>query len=323
MGRALLALLFAGVIVAACGDEDAESSGGGGTGGTASTDAAPDTSNDVQSDTADSGGGTLGAQCGSDTDCVQGLSCWHDDGVEDRYPAHGLCTVACEDDATCSSLSLGAKCVLPWSGATPGSKRCVEACKAKTPGFSSATAGMPADKCHGRNDMACYEGRCGPRCNDDSACSTGKCSAKTGYCHTGQVETWTDNLGQPVSSNFECPAGLITNSTATVCTPACTLGVVPSCGWKGPGTAAAAACLPALGGGQGDLGMCLALCDCDSDCTAPLKCVALSSGVQQATERKGYCWMGQQSLTCADAGADASDGDVDAADAAADAASGD
>jgi len=323
MIRPFLSVLTVALIFAACGD-DSDDSKNSGTGGTSATDAGPEAGPDADSDVAPDtqAGGTVGATCSSDADCAQGLSCWRDDGNETRFPSHGMCTVSCAADATiCTKLSPAAVCMQLVSG-DPDAKRCVEQCSLHSPSFTSLSAGMPTGKCHGRNDMACTPsntgGGCVPACNDDSACTTGKCSVKTGFCQSGQVEPWTDKMGQAVSSNFDCPAGVVVSGGVTVCVPSCTLGVVPSCNWKGTNADATAACVFGQSPfGQGDQGGCLALCNCDGDCSPPLKCNTLPAFASQATGSKGYCWMGQSGLPCADAGDDA--GGDGAADATADA----
>jgi hypothetical protein len=314
---ALLALACG--LAAACSSEDGPgtSTGTGGGAGDAASDVEPDDGADAGADGDAESGGTLGATCTQDADCVAGLTCWRDEGDGAQFPAHGLCTVTCTDDETkCDKIVPGASC--QFSGSTV--KRCFEPCTFGSPEFTSAFSGMPASKCHGRNDMACVdpgdgaEPFCGFRCNDDSACGgTAKCSSFSGLCRTGAVEGWQD-IGK--DAQLGCSSKLVTNTTPKACTALCTVGVVPACTWTGPGTVAKAACLLGhAGAAQGDSGMCVLLCDCDADCPV-LKCSPLSADLAAVTGHKGMCSSGATGISCADAGSDAGDaGDAALADA--------
>jgi len=317
-GWGALALSFG--MMSSCGGDDS-AGGAGGSGGAADAAADSDAGADVGNDTDAEGSGTLGAECAQDSDCVAGLACWRDEGDGGLFPAHGLCTVTCDDDeAKCDKLVPGAAC-RPSGSAT---KRCFEPCERGTPKFTSLTSGMPDGKCHGRNDMACHlspsggQAMCYPTCNDDSACGAGKCNA-FGFCTMGAVASW-DDIGQPALPNSPCSTQISSGTTPSYCTATCTIGVVPSCTWAGAGTVAKAACL--LGSsspGQGDRGSCSLLCDCDADCPV-LKCNPLLGDGPTITGRKGVCGTGSTGILCADAGTDAGDASDpgDAADAAGD-----
>jgi hypothetical protein len=173
---------------------------------------------------------------------------------------------------------------------------------------------MPQGKCHGRNEMGCHTaangGVCFPSCNDDSACPGAYCQPANGVCtKVASGSAWSE-IGQPEAAG--CHSGVV-SGPGGFCTASCTLGVVPTCKWPGPGTKANAACLrgPASPG-QGDLGECVQLCDCDNDCHAALTCTALGGSFPMSTGRMGACGTTGTGIACGDAAADSgSDGSAD------------
>ena len=85
--------------------------------------------------------------------------------------------------------------------------------------------------------------------------------------------------------------------TTKMCTKPCTIGILPSCDWEGPGIGPAqdfclfSSTIDAVS--AGDLGYCGHLCDCNGDCANPdTVCVdAGSPTFTQATGRRGYCYL--------------------------------
>jgi hypothetical protein len=254
---------------------------------------------------------SLGAACGGDTECATGLACVRNDGNTDPWPAKGLCTAPCSDDATCAAFDPNALC----AGRIGSARYCLEGCTPGTPKYSSISSGMPVGKCHARNEMSCGKvtngAVCFPECNDDAACGGGSCQASNGLCSKSPDDVSWSQIGQPETGG--CASGIISGPSG-FCTAICTIGVVPSCKWTGPGARANAACLrgPTVTG-QGDLGECVELCDCDDDCHAPFKCTAFTGTLPMDTGRKGTCGTGGGLACGSDAGADgAVDGGLDA-----------
>ena len=258
-------------------------------------------------------GGTLGAKCAADGDCATGLLCWSEKTGRDRWPSGGLCTAPCGKDDECTALEAGARC---WE--FDGTKFCVAGCDL---GGTLTGASTPLDptKCHGRTELGCWKPTaaidpfCAPSCNGDAACPGGKCDPGKGLCTKVAAGT-TDSIGLGYQLDggtaIECSTGyrrLDTPTGVLFCTALCTLGVVPSCGWDGSGKARAACVFGPTGARAGDLGFCGELCDCDSDCRAPLRCRKLEAKPAATYGRQGLCG-GTNALApaCGDAGTDGS-----------------
>jgi hypothetical protein len=189
---------------------------------------------------------------------------------------NGLCTRDCAlDNSVCGP---NASCV-PLD-VTPGGQPksvCLEKC----------ALGANAAKCHGRPDAACApldqtdtSFICLPLCVTDADCAGRRCDAMTAFC----VDT--PAIGKPLGSGCtatdqstdECAGGVCLPIDASdsgprpgVCSALCRLGTAAACGFRaGPlGTGApAGVCAFPFGDtyDEGDLGLCLQLCDTPSDC---------------------------------------------------------
>jgi hypothetical protein len=249
---------------------------------------------------------TLGGPCQFDWECSEsGLGCMRaDSGLLDAAsPAKGLCTVSCAaDESVCAAIEPGAQCLKLPSGAA----YCVEGCT-----FGPIGAGFSSDKCHGRTEMACSPiaaggglGACVPRCNSDADCETGwNCHPRDGFC-------WQDPpQGSPLGSACT-PAGdggvdpCEGVCDEALCGQGCTWGVTLACGFSDLTQPAPGYCLLGddgiqlgFGPGAGDLGQCVALCDCDDQCSPPQLCLPLGDGdLVQTTQRQGFCGSGAGSL---------------------------
>ena len=268
----------------------------------------------------------LGMACRKAEDCgEQGLRCLSDneDFMDGKgAPAGGLCTADCETDADCRAYDATAVCATlaeaPLSlayAAKTVQRLCMQGCGLGAPSGST--------KCQGRPDMACrpfapdhpttclkqgdvcpdgsfcYRGACrelacGPRCNTNDDCSSGRqCNPFTGLCDAEAVT--------PVPVGADCP----NDDTSTVCgggnclelsgadgarvkracTHSCTIGQV--CG-DGSG----ACILPRFQNfSVGDVGYCVQSCNCDRDCLHPVdRCVPFGDPQSEKTYgSKGYC----------------------------------
>lgn len=267
-------------------------------------------------------GGTLGAECATNADCIAELSCVT--GTATEKLVKGVCSIECTENSDCTKYGGGA-C---WRIGDVG-KFCAEKCTTGAPEMTTLVGTLDTNKCHGRRDMGCAVGVaadggpppvfCLPVCNDHSECESGmKCHLGRGVCTTEAVAPYSE-IGNPESS---CPDGFRASINGVqFCSAKCTLGVVPSCGWAGPGTKADAVCSITWAGaaGYGDDAKCSRMCDCDSDCPAPLRCHTSNPIHVSEHGRAGVCLPGNGGLVpaCADAGVDASiDAPADASDAA-------
>jgi hypothetical protein len=241
----------------------------------------------------------LGMACRTADDCgEQGLRCLSgdEDYMDGRgAPPGGLCTSECKTDGDCRGFDPTAVCAtfaeapLVLDYATKTVQRwCVQGCKLGPP--SGPT------KCQGRADFACrpfapdhaktcflegemcpedtfcYRGvcreqACGPRCNADRDCSSGRhCNPLTGLCDVEAAAPVP--LGAACSESAgSCGGGNCLDvfdadlSVKGMCTQSCTIGQTCANG-------AGACVLPRFENfTRGDAGYCLQRCDCDGDCT--------------------------------------------------------
>src|SRR5439155_23097296 len=160
----------------------------------------------------------LGKACAGPTDCGGGLQCvkstdktWLAQGG----PAHGYCSIPCMNQSTCAPY--GGLCVdMSALSTDPPNPWCLQACA--WGGTSSTDPMARAAKCHGRTDIACFQGAatdaglppafCSPTCSQDSDCGTRKCDPASSLC----VDTPTAGaaLGTKcTTANDTCAGGCI------------------------------------------------------------------------------------------------------------------
>jgi hypothetical protein len=185
-----------------------------------------------------------------------------------------------------------------------GQNFCVPGCVPGPPGLVDFDPG----KCWGRHDLACGAADdgghvCLPNCNWDGNCGDGfGCIGTTGLCRGGGSGTvpvgsaCTNDCLDNVCAEFASTGG----ETTRMCTAPCTIGVVPSCGWEGPGAGSAQEfCLFSSttdAVAVGDLGFCGQLCDCNAQCAnADFVCIPGTPAFTQATGRLGYCYFAEGS----------------------------
>jgi hypothetical protein len=235
---------------------------------------------------------SIGAECATDADCGGSLRCF--DAATDSLgvggPAGGYCSLPCDDNADCTSVDGQAGC-----GTIGGRSLCLRRCTAGDP-----AAG--ANKCLERPDLICFSraaqgaagtegepqtGICVPNCQSDANCGGRLCDLATGLC-TDTLRTG-DPVGAACAEPETCAAGVClgaSDQASGACTAFCTVGA-PGCGFDGSEAVVGAACiLPQIPGeGEGDRGLCFALCDADADCTQPgFTCVP-----QATSGRAGVC----------------------------------
>lgn len=295
-----------GILGGGGGGGKAGSTGKGGSGGTGN---APNTS-------------ALGAACEDDGDCGDArLTCLKSDGLEDGSgPPKGLCTLTCTTDGACREFTDNAYCVdIGDQG------YCLEGCTTGSAGepkchsrseFACTLLGLipdgeaceTSDECGG-NQLCSTAGICGdivtgclPTCGGDFDCGAGQfCDFASGFCVADKP------TGLPIGSacnprattdpcNGFC-AETNEEGTQGKCEAFCAFseGLI-GCGWDGDGPAEAA-CLfgtilsPPGDLGNGDLGICGKLCDCNDQCEIPNEyCIDDADGAISAIwNRNGYC----------------------------------
>jgi len=242
--------------------------------------------------------GLIGATCADDSDCRAGSSCLASSstGIEGEGPSAGLCVVECARDAgLCAELDEATTCViLDDRGSTSTSDDaafCLPTCTLGDPGAGE-------DKCRGRIDLVCAEetagtglGYCRPACRSDLDCGDRLCNLRTGFC------TDSAPAGDPIGSDCDpaapqCAGGCIEHgSSFAECSGVCRLGT-PGCGQDtadGPPFDFYCYLDPAGEGGEGDLGYCAKVCDCNDECGRADAVCEPRESLTEATGRQGVC----------------------------------
>ncbi len=221
----------------------------------------------------------VGATCQKDADCAKGLTCLTSttDSLGSGGPPNGLCSVSCAANGQqdCDRVDTNSFCAADRTGAL---RFCHELCD-----FGPPDGGFP--KCHERNDMACSpsqstnRGLCAPTCRGDYDCVGRVCDPGTGLCSksvSGSLPFGSACDGSAQTTDCIGTCGTLGTSAPSTgnsfCTMTCALGRPAACGQdpnaSGPPTAG---CIFSFDSseGDGDVGECGQLCDCDSDCKNP------------------------------------------------------
>jgi hypothetical protein len=266
---------------------------------------------------------SLGESCDADADCGPNLICLASDALDGSGPARGLCTKPCAADAECRALAAGAYCIgfgndanycvegcllgtldtpkcrerpeLACSviGAIPGAVSCLDVNDCRTGQLCETTTNLCSDAVTG----------CVPMCGANSDCASNQyCDFATGLCVSnrpqglplGSLCVPPASSGDPDPCNGFCQPG--TDPTEGQCTALCSFNpAFTGCGWDGTGTANMgclfATVLSSSDVAPGDVGICGALCDCNTDCRLPgTFCVDESGGsIEDIWNRNGYC----------------------------------
>jgi hypothetical protein len=258
---------------------------GGDSGGSAGMDAAGD------SDAPDAQQGFLGRECSADDGCGGDLTCWRAAPIDGVGPAKGYCTTTCDKCVAAGGVDCG----------ITRADTCLQGC---TPGPADLVD-WKSDKCHARHDVACDPtGACVPLCNSHDACASGLfCNLQTGLCQANAP----DDSGNPIGAECNnhgfpdvCTVLCHEFDTSPLCTALCTLGVHEACGWDGmePADVACRLALDASAGGFGDMGLCVQLCDCDTDCHSQANSCQPDPEVYGKYSRKGFCSRKGAGISC-------------------------
>jgi len=276
---------------ASCGSSDEATGNMSGSGSILSGGASGRAGSTGRAGRAGTGGGssnvdsTLGAPCGRDSDCADGMTCATANGTAfgSGGPSNGMCTMACTVGGTeCDSLKPGAECFDFGTDSQPQGY-CLDACE----------LGRPVDlasKCAGRSDFVCADlgdedsvlPFCVPHCRSDAECGSGLFCDKTSLL--GLCSKTKPAKADPVGT--ACTPGATPSTCDGVCLRTSETGVMPVTGVCAELCAAGFECMypsgakPSPGGfcggqlndadfGAIDLGYCLPNCSCTSDCTMP------------------------------------------------------
>jgi hypothetical protein len=243
----------------------------------------------------------IGLACAANTDCGPGLTCFTSNSNDflGGGPGNGYCTLACTEDAQCTSIDRQSNCVVPQAGA---SGLCLRTCLSLSP------TTIDESKCLGRVDVACqseaYLGRadfsgsrqagwCYPQCGSDEDCPGRRCDLARGIC----VDTPTAGLpiGAHCDAASECAGRtcLRLTETESFCSAPCVFGQPIGCGYGLTGGPRDSGCIGArVRGflsteGLGDVGFCGELCTENADCSQSADRGWICDPTQDAISRFG------------------------------------
>jgi hypothetical protein len=242
--------------------------------------------------------GLLGSTCSDDAECRKGFSCLPPttDLIGGEGPSAGLCVLDCQaNPSVCEKADPGTTCVVLAANGTDDTSDDTALCLPK------CTLGDPApndDKCRGRIDLVCSEqtagtglGYCRPACRSDLDCGARVCDLRTGLCADSAP------AGDPIGSACNpaeptCAGGCVDHgSDWAECSGVCRLNT-PGCGQEsasGPPYDFWCFLDPSNRGGEGDLGYCTRVCDCNDDCDRADAVCEPRKSLTPDTGRKGVC----------------------------------
>jgi hypothetical protein len=241
--------------------------------------------------------GLLGAVCGADADCRHGLQCVTSDSklIHGEGPSSGMCLSRCAvgHEELCSSVDATARCLVVDDKGTADTSDDLAYC---LPGCTLGDQPASADKCRGRVDLVCTAsttggktGYCSPSCRSNLDCAPRFCDLGTGLCADSAPS------GDPIGASCDpksskCAGGCVQQGTSFYeCTGLCSYGT-QGCGQN---DAPPLDYYCSIGAnsvtGDGDLGYCAKLCDCDADCNRPDAICEAQSDLVTRAGRQGMC----------------------------------
>lgn len=306
-----------------CGGGSAGSAGAGGSGGGGSAGGAAGAGGNAPLDPLfDLGNRAVGAPCTSDAECPVGpdgeapltcISATTPDVFGAGGPQDGYCTARCRANTDCQALDAFSACTRRDE---EGNGYCVGVCEAGANGI----------KCSADRAQACQPppagstnniGVCIPVCQSDAACGEGL------FCNLDVIGTAVCSSTEPVGGDIgaacteatsatDCKSGLCltldSDPPVSFCSSICTFGLpTESCGFTpASGVPQEAYCAQPTSpsGVEGDLGICVELCDEAADCEqAGWECADLTPAGQELLGRFGECVPPGTLATLPDAGA--------------------
>jgi hypothetical protein len=241
--------------------------------------------------------GLIGAACEGSTDCREGFDCLTADStlIAGQGPSAGVCLAKClPEHDFCTSFDARSKCIVLYDGGTASNLDDLAYC---LPGCVLGTQPNEMDKCRGRIDLVCAEspagagvGFCRPACRSDLDCGSRFCDLSTGLC--GDEPRTGNDIGESCGAQgASCAGGCLDHGASySECSGVCRYGT-PGCGQVDQSLPLDYFCLldPTSGSGEGDLGYCTRLCDCDDDCGRPDAVCQPNEDLEESTGRSGSC----------------------------------
>jgi hypothetical protein len=243
--------------------------------------------------------GLIGAACSTATSCRAGLECVTADStlIHGEGPSGGMCLARClPDHDFCKALDAQSRCVVLYDGGTAADPSDdVAFC---LPGCVLGTQPNELDKCRGRADLVCGEaaassstGSCRPACRSDVDCPGRACNLATGLCSDSPpagAEIGSDCGGKAPAA---CSGGCIDHGGSYAeCSGVCSYGKA-GCGQAESEFPLKYYCYldPATASGEGDLGYCAKVCNCDEDCERADAVCEPRPTLAPKTGRSGIC----------------------------------
>jgi hypothetical protein len=270
------------------------------------------------------------AECGEGLTCLESNSGL----MEGESPAKGYCTTTCTDGGgECTPFGEKSLCVNYGSasyclegcefgptgtigGAFDPLKchgRMEVACSpylaSDQLGACGADGSCPAGQaCATDNQCHTLIPGCQPQCGGDLDCAPGFCNPRTGMCTT--TPATGKSIGDACTpagdgGTEECKGRCygFSDAPGNFCSQLCTFGADLQCEWDGPTSGPAPGiCMFGFsavsdngGPGNGDMGLCAPLCDCNDDCKVDgwICSGAWHSSWSQYTQRAGLCLPAQ------------------------------
>jgi hypothetical protein len=244
--------------------------------------------------------GLIGAACTSSADCREGFDCLSSESrlINGQGPSGGICLAKCiPEHDFCKGLDARSKCIVLYDGGTPSDK--LDDVTYCLPGCETGTQPNELDKCRRRADLVCAEapagagvGFCRPACRSDVDCGSRFCDLGTGLC--GDQPQPGGEIGSVCNQGSDstvCAGGCIDlGSSHAECSGVCSYGTA-GCGQETEDGPLDYFCFhgPAAGSGEGDLGYCARLCDCDDDCERDDSVCEPRDALPESTRRAGVC----------------------------------
>jgi hypothetical protein len=218
--------------------------------------------------------------------------------IHGQGPSAGICLSKCiPEHDFCKDLDARSKCVVLYDGGTPADT--LDDISYCLPGCKLGTQANELDKCRRRVDLVCSEtptgsgvGYCRPACRSNLDCGDRACDLSTGLCT--DIEPIGDPIGaacDPQGTSPTCAGACLPHGGLFAeCSGACSFGT-PGCGQADTSLPLENFCFldPSSNSGDGDLGYCARVCDCDKDCGRPDAVCEPKPALTSKTGRAGVC----------------------------------
>jgi hypothetical protein len=308
----LLSAVMGTAWVAGCGDDEtnASTSGAGGNMATTTSTVMPTTTITTTTTTGGGPASFVGRACDATADCGmdEGATCFtaNDDVAQFAAifdpigvggPANGYCSKTCAGDTDCPT---DAACVTAAGGGV-----CMLRCTYGEPALEFLDDAIPANKCHGREDVACRSitggvAVCAPECGADVECGARQCDPGSKLCVDTPATGLELGTGPCVQGDTDPCAGLCLNFvdmnqnvTSTFCTEWCAVGgslqTDLDCGGVNEGICVFRGSVNGVSAGVGDAAWCTNSCATQGECYVDSGFHCYDIGLFE-TLGQGYCF---------------------------------